>query len=60
MRFYRFIGLRSPSDWEYGLIVGKLQVRVGRYQLALWWNYRPIINRYWAPIGPQEAQAPPA
>lgn len=49
MRFYSFKRLRAPNDWEYGVIIGPLQARVGRYQVALWWNCHPIFNRYWAP-----------
>ena len=49
MHFYSFSGLRAPNDWEYGVIIGPFQARIGRFQFALWWNYRPLINRYWAP-----------
>lgn len=49
LRFYHFRGMRAPNDWEYGVIIGKLQARIGRYQIALWWGYEAIFNRYWAP-----------
>ena len=49
MKFYRSKGLRADNDWDFGVIIGRFQARIGRYQFAVWWDYRPLINRYWAP-----------
>ncbi len=36
------------GGWEWNFLIGKdaiLNIRIARYQLAVWWRYRPVL--YW-------------
>ncbi len=40
IKFTRFSNVRAAGDWEWTVILGRLQIRIGRSQSAIWWMKR--------------------
>lgn len=44
----RFFRHGVGNGWELNFLIGKdaiLNIRIARYQFAIWWRYRPVV--YW-------------
>lgn len=41
IRFFRSVRFRN--DWEVTANFWRLQVRIGRSQIAVWWKLRPLV-----------------
>lgn len=44
MTFRFFKAVRRPGDWEANFIGKRLNLKVARSQIALWLNYRPLVD----------------
>lgn len=44
MKLKFFKAVRRPGDWEINLIGRRINLRLARAQIALWFDYRPIVD----------------
>jgi hypothetical protein len=46
MKYKFFKSVRFERDWELDLFIGKYQLRIGRSQIALWKDLKPVFNSW--------------